>query len=156
MKLTTLLLAGTLICSFPAANAQHNHVIVSPDKLQWMDGPPGLPAGAKVAVLSGDPAAAGLFTVRLKFPAGYVIPAHWHPTDELVTVISGKFQMGMGDKYQKNGLSPQRPGSFMLLPAKMTHYAGADEETIVQVNAMGPFEINYVDPNDDPRKKVQR
>lgn len=153
MKLTTLLLAGTLICSVPAANAQHGHVMVSPEKIQWMDGPPGLPAGAKIVVLSGDPSAAGMFTVRLKFPAGYVVPAHWHPTDEHITVISGKFKMGMGDKYQLNGLVPQSPGSFMVMPAKTNHYAAADAETIVQVHGMGPFEINYIDPNDDPRKK---
>ncbi|MCD6063321.1 MAG: cupin region [Flavipsychrobacter sp.] len=159
MKLTILLLAGTLICSSPAAQAQHNHhnhVMLSPGKMQWMDAPAGLPRGAKVAVLSGNPAAKGMFTIRIKFPAGYIVPAHWHPTDEHITVISGNFKMGMGDKFEKTGLIPQSPGSFLVMPARTNHFAAADAETIVQLHGMGPFEINYVDPNDDPRKRVQR
>lgn len=129
------------------------HIMISPGEVQWLDGPPSLPPGAKFAVIEGDAKKEGLFTMRIKMPAGYVVPAHWHPVDEHVTVISGTFKMGMGDKFDRKDLMPMPPGTFAVMPVKTIHFAAADEECIIQVHAMGPWAITYVNPADDPRKK---
>src|SRR5215831_19535599 len=73
--------------------------IHKPDGLKWQDGPPSLPPGAKIAVLEGDPAKEGPFVFRVKVPDGYRIPPHTHPKPERVTVISGSFHLGMGEKF---------------------------------------------------------
>lgn len=129
------------------------HIMISPEKIQWEDGPPSLPPGSKFAVIEGDMKKEGLFTLRLKFPAGYVVGAHWHPVDEHVTVLSGSFKMGMGEKFDRNNLQNLPVGSFAVMPAKSGHFAAADEECILQVHAMGPWAITYYNPADDPRKK---
>lgn len=133
--------------SSSAASGAH-HVIIKPGDLKWGDAPPSLPRGAKLAVLAGDPGASGSFTIRLQMPAGYKIPLHTHPTDEIVTVISGspEFKAGADATPEKLG-----PGGFVVLPAGMQHAASATTETIVQVSSEGPFVINYVNPSDDPR-----
>jgi quercetin dioxygenase-like cupin family protein len=128
------------------------HKMVAPNELVWGDAPPSLPPGAKLAVLYGDPGKQGLFILRLKLPANFKIPAHWHPTDENVNVISGAFMMGMGDKLDPAKAKELQPGGFASMPAKTNHFAIAKKETIVQVTAMGPFVITYVNPEDDPRK----
>lgn len=126
---------------------------MAPDSMAWMPGPPVLPKGAQIAVLSGDPAKAGPFTIRLKFPPDYTVPAHQHPTAEQVTVISGTFGFGMGDKLDQASAQMLGPGGFVDLPAKMNHFAfarGAD--VVVQINSTGPFAITYANPADDPAK----
>jgi len=128
------------------------HKLVTPSELVWGDGPPSLPPGVKMAVLYGDPGKQGLFVIRLKMPANFKIPAHWHPTDENVNVISGAFMMGMADKLDPAKAKELPPGGFATMPAKTNHFAIAKKETIVQVTAMGPFAITYVNPEDDPRK----
>lgn len=96
--------------------------------------------------------AGAVFTVRLRFPSGYVLPAHFHPTDEHVTVISGMFRVGMGDKFDPVALSPPlRPGGFITAPANARHFATVKGRTVVQVHAIGPFQLTYVDPADTPR-----
>jgi quercetin dioxygenase-like cupin family protein len=108
--------------------------------------------GAEAAVLSGDPGKAGPFTIRLKVPAGYKVPAHSHPTAEAVTVISGDFNLGMGDKLDESRAQKLSAGSFVDLPANMNHFAFATSDSVVQINSTGPFAINYVNPADDPSK----
>lgn len=130
------------------------HVMLTPKDIQWVDAPPSLPAGAKFAVIEGDPKVAGaLVTFRLKVPNGWSIPAHFHPADEHVTVIKGSFNMGMGDKLDKKAVKPFPAGSFMIMPKGERHFAVAKGETIVQVHAIGPWGITYVNPDDDPRNK---
>jgi quercetin dioxygenase-like cupin family protein len=121
--------------------------------LKWGAGPPSLPPGARLAVLQGNPAKAGPFTIRAKLPAGYKIPAHWHPTDENVTVVSGTFFMGMGDKLNPAQGKSMPAGSFISLPAKCHHFAWTTKPAIIQVHAMGPFEVTYINPADDPRNR---
>jgi hypothetical protein len=106
------------------------------------------PAGAEMAVLQGDPSVAGaLFTVRLRFPNGYILPAHWHPTDENVTVISGTFLVGIGDRFDRTALLPAlHRGGFITAPANVNHFATVKGRTVVQVNAIGPFSLTYVEP----------
>ncbi len=106
-----------------------------------------------MAVLQGDPSVPGaLFTVRLRLPDRYVLPPHWHPTDEHLTVISGKFLVGLGDTFDKHSLLPPlRAGGFITAPANANHFAITKGRTVVQVHAIGPFEMTYVNPADDPR-----
>jgi len=136
----------------PSALAQHEHVLLNEQDIKWEDAPPFLPPGAKAAILQGIPSEKGLITVRLQLPANYKIPAHWHPNDEHVIVLSGALYMGMGDKLDQNAGKAVKAGGFALVPAKKHHYAYTKEPTTIQVYAMGPFEINYLNPADDPRK----
>ena len=119
--------------------------------LKWGAAPPGLPAGAQLAVLSGDPTKEGMFTIRLRFPANYTVPPHQHPADELVTVIDGQVSLGMGDKLDKAKAATLSEGGYVVAPAKMNHYAFTGTGGIVQITAHGPFAITYVNPADDPR-----
>lgn len=111
--------AGALLLIMSGAAVSQNHVqFLNSDTLQWGPAPPVLPEGAQIAVLSGDPGKRGPFTIRLKVPAGYKIPAHSHPTFEAVTVISGDFNIGMGDKLDEAKAKIMAAGSFVDLPAK--------------------------------------
>lgn len=127
-------------------------VVVTPDKLQWGPAPAVFPPGAQMAVLAGDPGKAGPFTVRLKAPDGYRVMPHWHPTAENVTVLSGEFRVGMGDKFDETSLTTLPAQSLAVMPPHHNHYAMAKGETVVQVSAMGPFKLTYVNPADDPSK----
>jgi quercetin dioxygenase-like cupin family protein len=136
------------------SSATHpDHIMVKPENVKWMDGPPSLPPGAKFAVIEGDPKVSGLFTMRLWFPAGYKIAAHSHPADEHITVISGTFLMGLGDNFVSEKLQPLPVGSFGVMLTGTKHFAMTKEETVVQLHGVGPWGINYVNPADDPRKK---
>lgn len=118
--------------------------------LAWGPAPAVFPAGAKMAVLQGDPSKTALFTVRLDMPDGYRFPPHFHPTDEYVTVISGTFLVGMGDSVDVAHATALPAGGFVPVGANMHHYAIARGHTIVQVHAMGPFALTYVNPKDAP------
>lgn len=123
---------------------------VNTNAIKWGPAPSFLPAGAKMAVLAGDPSKRGIFVLRLDMPKSYAIPAHNHPSSEYVTVISGDFHIGMGDKLDKaKGIHLTR-GGFGMAPAHMNHYAWATSRTVVQVHGEGPFAINYVDRADNP------
>ena len=126
---------------------------LQPEEIKWGAAPPVLPAGAELAVLAGDPGKPGPVTLRLKMPAGYKIPAHWHPTDERVTVISGTLGLGMGDALDKKASKLLKPGGYAIAPANMNHYAWTKSGAVVQIDMMGPFAITYVNAADDPSKK---
>ena len=123
----------------------------SPADVQWKDGPASLPAGAKFAVLEGDPAKEGPFVMRLRLPDGYRIPPHWHPKVERVTVVSGTFNLGMGEKFDQSATREMPAGTFGFWPAGMRHFAWAKGETVLQLHGIGPWSITYVNPADDPR-----
>lgn len=129
------------------------HSFINVKDLKWMDGPSGLPAGAKFAVLDGDPSKEVLFTLRAVLPANYKIPAHWHPSSENVTVLEGTLYMGMGEKLDESKATALTAGGFTSLPGKMGHFAFSKEGAVIQVHAMGPFAITYYNPSDDPRTK---
>jgi len=165
MKKIALILTLPLALSLVAVAAQkkdtskkstgsatsEQHVVLNPADLKWGDAPPGLPPGAKLAVLAGDPNKKGLFTVRLQTPAGYKVPPHTHPTAEHITVISGTFNIGTGDKFDEAAGKELGAGGYLVMPAGMKHYAWTPAEAIIQVHGMGPFVIKYVNPADDPR-----
>jgi anti-sigma factor ChrR (cupin superfamily) len=130
----------------------HDHRMVTPAELKWSD-VPSLPPGAKVAVIEGPMSQAVPFTVRLKFPDGYRIPAHWHPAVERVTVLSGTFHMGPGEKFDRTKAQALEPGSIAIMQPKTPHFAWTSGETIVQLHGTGPWGVTYLDPADDPRKQ---
>jgi hypothetical protein len=156
MKLTYRLivpaaaLALAVVGAAAHAFAQAGHVLVPADKVQWGPAPPVLPAGAEIAVLEGNPSEAGPVTLRLRLPANYRVPPHWHSMLERVTVLSGSFHVGMGDVLDQQASQTLAPGGFVSLPAKMHHYAWASAPTVVQINLEGPFDIFYVNPKDNP------
>jgi hypothetical protein len=126
-------------------------VAAAPDDMKWGDAPPVLPAGAKLAVVEGNPMkAGGYYTVRLHLPDGYKIMPHWHPAAEHVTVLSGSFNVGMGDKMDESAAKPLPAGGYGLMPAHMHHFAIAKGDTTVQISGAGPFALTYVNPADDP------
>ena len=130
------------------------HKLVTPDMVKWGPAPPSLPPGAQLAVLDGDPAKAGApYVLRAKLPDGYKVPPHWHPVDENVTVLKGALVMGLGEKFDKSAGKELPVGSYSKMPKGVRHFAWAKGETVIQLNGTGPFEIHYVNPADDPRKK---
>ena len=139
----------------PKATEEHpkaaDHGLFSPSDLKWMDGPAALPAGCKMAVLEGNPAETGLFTMRLRLPEGYKIKPHTHPAVEHITVISGTFNLGMGSEFDQTKGTALPAGAFAYMAPNMQHYAWTTGETVVQLHAMGPWKVNYVNPADDPR-----
>jgi quercetin dioxygenase-like cupin family protein len=150
------LLFGTLVLLAAAVEtgaAEPHQIVVPGDEMKWGAAPPSLPPGAQAAALFGSPAKEGPFVLRLKFPAGFVIPPHRHSKDEFVTVIAGRFAIAAGEKLDRAAAEPLPAGSFVHLPNGMPHFAWTDGETIVQINGVGPFDVTYVDPKDDPRRK---
>lgn len=135
-----------------AAGPARSQAGMNSGPLKWGAAPPFLPAGAQFALLDGDPGKVTRVTLRLKFPAGYQIPAHWHPTQEDVTVISGSLNVGMGNVLDKKASTLLKAGGFVALQARMNHFVWTDQDTVVQIHLQGPFEITYADPAADLRK----
>jgi quercetin dioxygenase-like cupin family protein len=158
LKLLKNALPLVAFCSMSAAGvcfaqAQENMAaVLTADSIKWGPAPPTIPRGAEAAVLFGDPSKEGPFTLRLKVPADYKIPAHSHPTSEAVTVISGTMNFGMGDKLDEAKAQKFEAGGFIHLPENMNHFAFASEESVVQIHSTGPFAIKWVNPADDPSK----
>ena len=152
LRNTVLIVAATLV-ALASAVAADAPLVRSAKEVKWGAPPPVFPPGAKFAVIAGDPGATGLVTVRLEMPAGYTIPPHFHPTDEHVTVLQGTFSLGMGDVIDKAHALTLSPGGYGVAMAKMHHYAYTTTGATVQVHMLGPFEITYVNPADDPSKK---
>ena len=115
--------------------------VTQPDALVWAPAP-GLPPGAEIAVLYGDPSKTGPFAIRLKFPAGYQIATHSHPTDELITFLSGRSRMAFGEAAKESDAAPMEPGAFMDLPAGAWHSLWIDSETVVELHSTGPFDTH--------------
>jgi len=151
LKTITVALALSFATAAWAQHAGHHQSVRAAD-LKWTP-VPSLPKGAEIAVIEGPMNQAAPFTVRLRFPANYDLPPHTHPAVERVTVLSGTFNMGMGDKFSRSGTLPVRAGDMMIMQPGTVHYAWTDSETVVQLHGTGPWGINFVNPNDDPRKQ---
>ena len=154
MKIASLFAIGCIgLCGIASfAMAEDAHTIIAPTDIKWGPASKALPAGAEAAVLFGDPAKEGPFALRLKLPVGYAIPPHTHPRIEVVTVISGTINLGMGEKADGSAAKAIPAGSFFALPAGTAHFAYFDEETVLQLTTNGPWGIKYINPADDPRK----
>jgi hypothetical protein len=122
-----------------------------PTTIEWKAAPAALPPGAKMAVLEGDPTKEGPFVVRFQFPDSYHVPPHTHPKTERVTVISGILYLATGETLDRTSAKKLPAGSFGYWPAGMKHTAWSEGETIIQLHGIGPWQINYVNPADDPR-----
>jgi quercetin dioxygenase-like cupin family protein len=137
----------------PAAATVKSHIMLTPQEMNWTDCSSALPPGAKCVNIEGDRDVPNvLFTYRVKLPDNYRIPPHFHPADEHVTVISGTFNMGIGDKLDTKSTRPMAAGSFMVMPKGTHHFAWAQGETILQVHAIGPWTLTWVNPEDAPAK----
>jgi quercetin dioxygenase-like cupin family protein len=165
-SLSALLLAATAVSAQALAQAPaqarasaHSAQVTaaapvhSASDIKWGPVPPVLPPSAKIAVLEGNPFGSGVYTLRLQMPDGYTVPPHFHPADEMVTVISGKLLFADGDNIDRNATQTLAAGGFVTAPANMHHYVIAHGPTVVQVHGMGPFAISYVHPTDDPRNR---
>ena len=138
---TLLVLALTLLpATAPAATMQPIQITT----VTWKDAPPTLPAGAKIAVLEGDPKREGIFTMRLKIPAGAKVQPHFHPQPERVTVIWGEARVGFGDVYDVKKTRRFPAGSFYVNPPEAHHFLYFPRTTILQITGQGPWELHYV------------
>jgi uncharacterized protein (TIGR02246 family) len=127
-----------------AAAMPANTQMVANSALSWSDfTPPGFDPGMKLAVLSGDPGAKGPYVVRLQFPAGYRFPVHWHPGVENLTVVSGTFQLGMGNTADWSALKDYAPRDFLYIPPRHAHFGGspASGPSVIQLHGQGPFQV---------------
>jgi quercetin dioxygenase-like cupin family protein len=151
-----LLFASTVVAQgaedvLPDPGPDH-HILFTTADVEWRDGPASLEPGAQVAILEGNPGEPGVFTIRIRMPDGFRIAPHWHPGVERVTVLSGTFRLGSGEVLDPAATTPLRPGSYTSMPPGMRHFAIAEGETVIQLTSVGPWELNYVRPEDDPRK----
>lgn len=146
----------SMLCGVAVAqeSTAPTHIVMAPTEVKWDAGPPVFEKGMSFTVVSGDPGKPGPYVVRAKMPAGYKIAPHWHPTTEHVTVLSGSFAFGMGEKFDKASMKTIPAGGYALMPADMRHYAMATTEATIQVHGEGPFALTYVNPADDPSKRV--
>src|SRR5688572_7026716 len=145
MRRSTLLFLTMVVLAIPAAaDEQKDHVMFRGPDLKWSAGPPSLPPGAQVSVLEGNPADEGIFTIRLKVPANYRIPPHWHPAWEHITVIDGAFWMGRGEKFDDSVLHEIPAGGFGAMAPGVRHFAMAKVPTVLQLHGMGPWQLYYV------------
>ena len=165
MKRLMFLALPLLLVGGPAAEAKKTAVAApakktavaapakkaAPAELKWMDNPPGLPGGASMAVVKGDPGKKGMFTIQIRMPSNYAVRPHWHPTDENVTLVSGKLAYGMSDQLDRAAAQAMNPGEKIVMKAKQHHWVFTGDGAVVEVTAMGPFMITYVNPADDPR-----
>ena len=155
MKILATTIPFLLLAAAPAfaadAAKKPEATSINPAEIKWGEAPPDIPKGAEMAVLHGDPSKKAPFTARLKMPAGFKIPPHWHTRDEQLTIIAGTFVLHMGDTMDAPATA-LTAGGFHFLPAKSHHAAETKTETIVQIDGMGPFDIHYLNPADNPNK----
>jgi len=140
------------VASISPGRAAEDHTIIQPDQVQWQAAPPALPKGAQVAMLYGDPSKEGPFGMRVKVPANYRIPPHTHAKPENVTILSGTLELGMGEQADPEKMESLPPGTFFSMQPGVAHYVSTKAETIIQVNSMGPWSLDYIHPQDDPRQ----
>jgi Domain of unknown function (DUF4437) len=157
-KLTanTVLVLAVLSVGATADTPGGHKIIANPSDIAWGVPPPVLSPGAKFAVIDGNPAGNGNVTVRLIMPAGYKIAPHWHPTDEHVTVLAGTVSLGMGDAIDEAHALTLKTGGYAVASANMHHYAYTKTGATIQIHMMGPFQITYVNPQDDPSKNTNK
>ena len=141
--------AGAGVPSAPRQDvAASNHAPLQ--HTDWSPAPPIIPPGAQIVVLQGNPFGAEPYTVRLRFPNGYRIAPHTHPTTENVTVLSGTFLVGDGTQFVESQLQSFGNDGFFSVPPNHAHFAMARGETVIQLHGVGPVAFNYINPADNP------
>ena len=143
-------LAGIVAFAMAASSQEKKesmeaHKIVHYGDLKWTP----IIKGCDIAAVSGDFNAEGApFVLRIRCADGAKIPAHWHPTDENVTVLKGTLLVGMGESFDESKLQTMNVGNFVMMPKEVRHFTMSKGETIVQVHATGPFKVNWVNPSE--------
>lgn len=127
-------------------------VRVAPSELKW-ENAAALPSGAQMAVLEGAPSKAGPFTIRVKMPADFKVPAHTHPIEERLTVIEGTFRYGDGERFDEKTLKDYPAGSYLVIPKNQAHFGGSKRGAVIQIIGNGPWDIHYLDQQEDPRRQ---
>lgn len=129
------------------------HISLVPKELKWNDAP-GIGPGVKMAVIQGDLKAAGPVVFRIKFPPNAKVAPHTHPLTEHVTVLSGTFYLGIGEKVDASKARAYPAGGFIVLPQGTPMFAFTkDKEALIQVHGLGPWGVNYLNPADKPAAK---
>ena len=151
--ITALIAAASAMPGAVAEEGSRMALLPSEAAVQWQPAPASLPRGSEIAVLAGDPGKPGPFVLRVRFPPNTLVAPHRHATAENLTVLSGDFYHGMGEKVDKAQGERMEPGGFVYLPGMMPHYVWTVGTTsVVQVTGTGPFGLIYVNPEDDPSK----
>ena len=129
-------------------------VLINPDQMKWvqLDAIP----GTEIAVLCGDPAKVGFFVMAWRGPAGTKAAPHWHTNTELVMLLSGTGTVGMGDNIDLQKGMPLATGGFGSMPGKMHHWYVAQSPFVMLIEGEGPFDVNFINPEDDPRNKTSK
>lgn len=127
------------------------HIILDADTLEWKDVASMAP-GAKIAQIEGDMSKKVPFTIRLKLPANYRIDPHIHPEYERITVLTGTLHFAHGKTFDRSQTEPMPAGSFAVMPPGAPMFGYTEEETIIQLHGEGPWGIEYLNPEDDPRR----
>lgn len=150
--IASVIVATPALSAEPAMDTMKGHISIIPSEIKWSDAP-SIGPGAKIAVLEGDPKQAAPFTMRLKLPPNFKIATHTHPADERVTVLSGTFHLGIGDKPDSAKAVAYPVGGLTVIPSGVSMFAfTTDEEAVLQVNGVGPWGIEYLNPTEDQRK----
>jgi quercetin dioxygenase-like cupin family protein len=124
---------------------------ILPEDIEWKPFA-ALPPSVGLAVLVGEPSASGPYVIKVKVPSGVKTMPHRHPEDRVYTVISGVFYVALGDQFDADKLNAYPPGCVIVLPGDTPHYHWAKSgEYIVQVTAIGPLGLEYMNSKDDPR-----
>lgn len=145
--------ASVAVPTLAAEPAMEGHISVIPPEIKWADAP-SIGPGAKLAVLEGDLKQAAPFTMRIMLPPNFKVPAHTHPVFERVTVLSGTFHLGIGEKFDPAKARAYPAGGVAMMPPGMPMFAyTTDEEAVIQIHGTGPWGIDYLNPEEDPRKK---
>ena len=139
------LASGALLAASPAGLPE-GAIQIHAETLPWKPAPPSLPAGAESAVLEGDPRQPGLFTLRIRVPAGSRLLPHTHPRPERITVLSGSLGLGFGKRYDQTRLKIFRAGDYYVTPPGVVHFLGFPEDTEVQITTEGPWGLDYLQP----------
>ncbi len=142
--------SGPAIAQSDLPYTGEGHLMVQPDQLQWSDVASMAPP-AQIAVIEGDLSKEEPFTFRLRLPAGYQIDPHTHPAYERVTVISGTLHFAEGENFNRDNTTALPAGSVAIMPPGAPMYGYTEDDTVIQVHGVGPWGVEYLDPEDDPR-----
>lgn len=138
----------------PVPGHAQDATLVNPDQMKWA--PADVIPGVESAVLSGDPAKQQPFILESRWPAGSKIGPHWHSNTEHIIIISGTGTVGMSDNFDLQKGVPITTGGFIEMPSKMHHWFLAQSPVVMLIVGDGPFDITFINPEDDPRKKTVR
>ena len=125
--------------------------VVKPGDVKWVDAK-GHPKGVQSCLIHGDPTKEA-FVLMLKAPAGTVYPPHLHSADEVVTIVSGAFMIGEGEKIDEAKGTTVEAGGYFSLKAKTPHWGKVVKDVVAVRYGNGKADIMYCNPADDPSKK---